>query len=34
MDLSFEVKTKEQMKKIIHKLKAIADVHEVYRISK
>ncbi|EJP21399.1 putative GTP diphosphokinase [Peptostreptococcaceae bacterium AS15] len=34
MDLSFEVKTKEQMKKIIHKLKSIADVHEVYRISK
>ena len=34
IDLSFEVRTKEQMKKTINKLKAIEDVHEVYRISK
>ena len=34
IDLSFEVRNKEQMKKTINKLKAIEDVHEVYRISK
>lgn len=34
IDLSFEVRTKEQMKKTINKLKTIEDVHEVYRISK
>lgn len=34
IDVTFEVKTKEQMRKIIRKLKAIPDVQDVFRISK
>lgn len=33
MNVKFEVKTKEQMRKIIRKLKAIKDIHDVYRVS-
>lgn len=33
MDVTFEVNTKEQMRKIIRKLKAVRDVHDVFRVS-
>jgi hypothetical protein len=34
LDVTFEVKTNDQMKKMIKKLKQVQDVQEVYRISK
>lgn len=34
IDAVFEVKSKEQMRKIIKKLKSVPDVHDVFRISK
>ena len=34
IDATFEVRSKEQVRKIIRKLKAIPDIHDVFRISK
>nr|WP_330364379.1 bifunctional (p)ppGpp synthetase/guanosine-3',5'-bis(diphosphate) 3'-pyrophosphohydrolase [Peptoanaerobacter stomatis] len=34
IDATFEVRSKEQVRKIIRKLKAVPDIHDVFRISK